>query len=253
MNAHLFSVRILCYKLIYYKFTKDKGMDNKKIIKSGWAFSRLSGAVYSFEHIPLEDAEKLKTERDQYYVLETINWTFAESSNQKEVHHNKYFVRSFPDAIALAATMEIHFVEIAEDLVGIRRARYEEMVGFDAMDDQAPNLYDLVWDLDEGAEDDDDEGAEFEEEETEDKSVINEYGCVAQYKYSRLCFKADVIEPLNMEDKFCVATAKDGTFVMTKREFYETFPNVVKTDSHLQRRVYHMKTPPQKALKFRVQ
>lgn len=39
-----------------------------------------------------------------------------------------------------------------------------------------------------------------------------------EYSSSRLCFKADIIEPLNDEDEFAVHTPY-GVFMMTKDEF----------------------------------
>ena len=77
-------------------------------------------------------------------------------------------------------------------------------------------------------------------------------GYAAKYKHSRSCFKADVIEPLGMDDQFCVETATDGTFVMSKRQFYEVFQNVVETASYTQDREYHYSTLPRKALRFRI-
>ena len=71
---------------------------------------------------------------------------------------------------------------------------------------------------------------------------INAPECTRQYSFSRLCFKAGEIEPLEMDDTFCIII-KVGTFVMTKREFYETFPNVVKSKSYIQDRKYHYPTP----------
>jgi hypothetical protein len=76
-------------------------------------------------------------------------------------------------------------------------------------------------------------------------------GCAACYSYSRLCFKADVIEPLKMDDRFCVVT-KVGTFAFTKRDFYNVFPRVVESDSYQHKRIYHFPTPPSRALQFRV-
>jgi hypothetical protein len=76
-------------------------------------------------------------------------------------------------------------------------------------------------------------------------------GCVAQYSHPRLCFKADVIEPLSMDDKFCIMT-NEGTFAMTKREFYETFPKVLESKSYRQDRIYHYPKPPQRALQFKI-
>lgn len=76
-------------------------------------------------------------------------------------------------------------------------------------------------------------------------------GCVAQYSYHRLCFKADVIEPLGMDDRFCIVT-NHGTFAMTKGEFYETFPKVLESKSYRQDRIYHYPKPPQRALRFKI-
>lgn len=81
------------------------------------------------------------------------------------------------------------------------------------------------------------------------KSAVE--GCAASYSYSRLCFKADVIEPLKMDDRFCVVT-KVGTFVFTKREFYDVFPRVVESASYREKRIYHFPVPPSRALRFRI-
>ena len=70
-----------------------------------------------------------------------------------------------------------------------------------------------------------------------------------EYAFSRLCFKADIIEPLNDNDEFAVHTPF-GVFQMTKAEFYETFPNIVKTESYQKNRIYSMKNPTKKALRF---
>ena len=70
-----------------------------------------------------------------------------------------------------------------------------------------------------------------------------------EYFYSRLCFKADIIEPLNDNDEFAVYTPF-GVFQMTKAEFYETFPNIVKTESYQKNKIYSMKNPTKKALRF---
>jgi predicted HicB family RNase H-like nuclease len=74
----------------------------------------------------------------------------------------------------------------------------------------------------------------------------------AKWKHSRLCFKADLIEPLSMDEQFCVETKNEGTFVMSKRQFYETFPNVVKSVSYERSREYHYTKAPKKALRFRI-
>ena len=70
-----------------------------------------------------------------------------------------------------------------------------------------------------------------------------------KYPYSRLCFKANLIEPLRRADTFRVDTP-EGSFQMTKAEFYSVFANVVQTMSYVERRLYHYPTVPQKALQF---
>ena len=70
-----------------------------------------------------------------------------------------------------------------------------------------------------------------------------------EYSYSRLCFKADVIEQLNDNDEFAVHTPF-GVFQMSKAEFYETFPNIIKTESYQKNGIYSMKTPTKKAMRF---
>ena len=72
---------------------------------------------------------------------------------------------------------------------------------------------------------------------------------MVQYSSSRLCFKADVIEPLNYDDIFAIHTPV-GVFQMSKAEFYKTFPNIVKTASYQKGRLYSMKTPTRKAMQF---
>jgi hypothetical protein len=69
------------------------------------------------------------------------------------------------------------------------------------------------------------------------------------YEHARLCFKADVIEPLAMEGMFRVVTP-NGTFRMTKAEFYLHFPNVVASNSYRRARIYHYPTTPARANRF---
>ena len=71
----------------------------------------------------------------------------------------------------------------------------------------------------------------------------------ATYKYTRLCFKADIIDPLADEDQFQVDTP-EGSFVMTKAEFHKVFPNVVQTPSYRKGRIYHYPKTPHKAARF---
>jgi hypothetical protein len=75
---------------------------------------------------------------------------------------------------------------------------------------------------------------------------------VRSYRYSRLCFKADIIEPLAMDDTFEVITERDGTFRMTKGDFYREFPRVQETSSYRKNGVYHYAVVPRRALRYRV-
>jgi hypothetical protein len=72
---------------------------------------------------------------------------------------------------------------------------------------------------------------------------------IATYEFSRLGFKADVIEPLGKTDRFRVVTP-EGTFEMTKADFYRDFANVSKSMSYRDRGLYHYPTTPKKALKY---
>lgn len=73
----------------------------------------------------------------------------------------------------------------------------------------------------------------------------------AFYSSSRLRFKRDVIEPLEMNDLFRVDTPH-GSFQMTKAEFYRDFKNIVESASYRERGEYHSKNPPKKAQKYLV-
>lgn len=72
---------------------------------------------------------------------------------------------------------------------------------------------------------------------------------MVEYTCSRLCFKADVIEPLGENDSFVVHT-QDGAFLFTKTDFYSVFSNVVKTESYQEGRIYSYSRLPQKAMQF---
>jgi hypothetical protein len=74
---------------------------------------------------------------------------------------------------------------------------------------------------------------------------------VATYKFSRLCFKRDVVEALRLHDSFRVETPI-GTFQMTKADFYRVFPNVVKSQSYAEGGIYHYRKLPSQAEEFRV-
>ena len=75
--------------------------------------------------------------------------------------------------------------------------------------------------------------------------------CSVQYNFSRLCFKADLLEPLAWDEVFCINT-KVGVFKMSKREFYEDFFNVVNSASYKERGIYQYSKTPAKALRFKV-
>ena len=54
---------------------------------------------------------------------------------------------------------------------------------------------------------------------------------MVEYTSSRLCFKADVIEPMKENDSFVIHTP-DGVFMFTKADFYRVFSNVIETKSY---------------------
>lgn len=71
------------------------------------------------------------------------------------------------------------------------------------------------------------------------------------YKYSRLCFKAALIELLGKHDCFRIETP-DGEYQMTKAQFYEFFSNVVVTKSYRKAGIYHYPRTPKKAEQFKI-
>jgi hypothetical protein len=74
---------------------------------------------------------------------------------------------------------------------------------------------------------------------------------VATYKFSRLCFKRDLIEALSPNDSFRVETPI-GAFQMTQADFHRVFPNVTQSRSYLEGGLYHYRTLPSHAEQFRV-
>ena len=86
------------------------------------------------------------------------------------------------------------------------------------------------------------------------KVVNNSVSCgepAVTYTFSRLCFKASKIEPLQPDEAFRVVTPV-GTFQMTKAEFYNTFPKVVESKSYAQSGLYHYPSVPQRALPYKL-
>lgn len=72
---------------------------------------------------------------------------------------------------------------------------------------------------------------------------------MVEYSSSRLCFKADIIEQLNDNEEFAVHTPF-GVFQMSKADFYNTFPNIIRTESYQKNRIYSIKNPTKKAMRF---
>lgn len=72
------------------------------------------------------------------------------------------------------------------------------------------------------------------------------------YKATRLLFRASVIEPLLPDEAFRIVTP-DGTFQMTKAEFYRDFANVVASASYRENGIYHSASVPKKAFQYRVE
>jgi 2-oxoglutarate dehydrogenase complex dehydrogenase (E1) component-like enzyme len=96
---------------------------------------------------------------------------------------------------------------------------------------------------------------------TEDKKPVETYHIeeiqrisrlITGYKHQRLCFYSSVIEPLHDEDLFQVETYNHGTFRVTKAQFHQHFPNVVKSGSYKEHGMYHYPTVPGKALPFKI-
>jgi len=73
----------------------------------------------------------------------------------------------------------------------------------------------------------------------------------ATYHAQRLAFRAEIIERLAPDDAFRVDTP-EGSYQMTKAEFYDTFANVSESESYRSNAFYHYSRTPKKALRFRV-
>lgn len=72
-----------------------------------------------------------------------------------------------------------------------------------------------------------------------------------EYTSARLTFKRDDIEALNENDYFKVyVTSDNASYKMTKKEFYETFNNVVDSKSYKKFGNYNYLKTPSKALKY---
>ena len=86
-------------------------------------FDPHAGATYSFEHMPLADAEERARVAGLPHIVEAVNWTTSEGG---EVHYNRYFAHDFDEALGLAARLRIGFEEGVEEVVAIRPATKSE-------------------------------------------------------------------------------------------------------------------------------
>lgn len=94
-----------------------------KKLQSGFTFDPHAGATYSFEHVPLGDAEERARAAESPHIVEAINWTASEGG---EVHYNRYFARDLDAALGLAVRLRIGFEEGIEEVVAIRPATKAE-------------------------------------------------------------------------------------------------------------------------------
>ena len=70
------------------------------------------------------------------------------------------------------------------------------------------------------------------------------------YQSTRLTFKKDLIEPLGWADEIEITVPGEAIYSMTKREFYNIFPNVVDSRSYQEIGNYNYKQTPNKASRF---
>ena len=74
-----------------------------------------------------------------------------------------------------------------------------------------------------------------------------------EYTSARLTFKRDEIEALRDEDYFQVHVTNDNSsYKMTKKEFHDTFSNVINSKSYRVIGDYNYPKTPEKALKYLV-
>jgi hypothetical protein len=107
---------------------------------------------------------------------------------------------------------------------------------------------DLIYSFSENLGNSDSEDRVITKNEDQIREILKDCKCF--YKHTRLCFKGDLIEPLQMNDRFGIITDV-GIFKMTKDNFYTVFQNVVKSKSYKEEGIYHYPVVPKKALQFR--
>lgn len=100
-------------------------MNIEKELESGWTFDSALGATCHFEHVSTEFADQQTQDKNEIYIVEAINWTFADEQ-QKVVHFNKYFAYGINEALALAVRLQFSSLETAEEFLRIRIATQEE-------------------------------------------------------------------------------------------------------------------------------
>jgi hypothetical protein len=92
-------------------------------LKTGYTFDPHAGATYSFEHMPLADAEERAQQTETPHIVEAVNWTKSEGG---EVHYNRYYAHNFDEALGLAVRLRIGFEEGVEEVLSIRPATKSE-------------------------------------------------------------------------------------------------------------------------------
>jgi hypothetical protein len=97
-----------------------------KKLDAGYTFDPHAGATYSFDHMPVADAEERARMAETPHIVEAVNWTKSEDG---EVHYNRYFAHSFDEALGLAVRLRIGFEEGVEEILAIRPATRSEATG----------------------------------------------------------------------------------------------------------------------------
>ena len=82
-------------------------------------------------------------------------------------------------------------------------------------------------------------------------AFISQDAPTVTYNFSRLCFKASQIEPLQEDQVFRVVTPV-GSFQMTKAEFHRAFPKVIVSKSYSENGIYHYPSVPKSALPYKL-
>jgi hypothetical protein len=97
-----------------------------KKIETGYTFDPHAGATYSFDHMPLSNAEERARLAETPHIVEAVNWTKSEDG---EVHYNRYFAHNFDEALGLAVRLRIGFEDGVEEVISIRPATKSEEAG----------------------------------------------------------------------------------------------------------------------------